>query len=481
MLFNSLPFILFFPAVVLLYFAFPFRYRWALLLLASYFFYGCWKAEYLLIIALSTAVDYVAARGMDTASAPGKRKACLALSLSVNLGLLFWFKYFGFFEANLGGLLSHFDLNYRASGLQIVLPVGISFYTFQKLSYIIDVYRGVTKPEHHLGRFALYVAFFPQLVAGPIERSTQLLPQFGRKNRVEWARVRSGLLLMGAGFFKKMVVADRLAAYVDGVYDHPGEFAGLSVLIATYFFAFQIFCDFSGYSDIAIGSARVLGYDLMQNFRRPYHADSVAAFWRRWHISLSTWFRDYVYIPLGGNRVARRRWLLNIAIVFLLSGLWHGASWTFILWGGLHGFYIVLGHVTGPCRSRLAGVCGLAKAPRLWRSLRVLATFHLVLFGWVFFRANSLGDVSLLFTAAGRGLGLSMAGLLGPVGLRDFLLSVGAVAVLECAHFVQRRGPLTDRVVSLPAPLRWVAYCALLFGVLLFGTFTADEFIYFQF
>ncbi|CAN5908465.1 hypothetical protein BH23GEM7_BH23GEM7_20090 [soil metagenome] len=352
MLFNSLQFLFFFPVVVALYFATPHRFRWTLLLAASYYFYACWKPEYLLLIIASTLVDYGAALGMGAAATQARRKAFLALSLGSNLGLLFAFKYFNFFNESARALFDQFNLFYGVPAFDVLLPVGISFYTFQTLSYTIDVYRGQREPERHLGIFALYVSFFPQLVAGPIERSTRLLPQFFEKHEFSADRVSSGLRLILWGFFKKIVIADRLAIYVNEVYGNPAGFDGPTLLLATYFFAFQIYCDFSAYSDIAIGAARVMGFELMQNFRRPYFARSIHEFWQRWHISLSTWFRDYVYIPLGGNRVPFWRWYVNLFAVFLVSGLWHGANWTFVVWGGLHGFYLVFSLMTRNVRDR---------------------------------------------------------------------------------------------------------------------------------
>jgi len=335
MLFNSLDFLIFFPVIVGLYFALSPKYRWVLLLGASYYFYMCWKAEYIILIVFSTLVDYFAARQMARIQEKKKRRPFLYLSLLSNLGLLFFFKYWNFFSGETRALLDSWNIMADVPTFQLLLPVGISFYTFQTLSYTIDVYNGKLEPEKNLGRFALYVSFFPQLVAGPIERATHLLPQLRQTFDFDYQRVVSGLQQMLWGFFKKVVIADRLAVYVNEIYASPGDENGLALLLATYFFAFQIYCDFSGYSDIAIGAARVMGYDLMENFRTPYLSKSIREFWSRWHISLSTWFRDYLYIPLGGNRVPQVRWFLNLFIVFVVSGFWHGANWTFLIWGAL--------------------------------------------------------------------------------------------------------------------------------------------------
>jgi alginate O-acetyltransferase complex protein AlgI len=545
-LFNSIEFLLFFPVVVAIYFATPQRYRWALLLAASYYFYASWKPEYLLLIIASTLVDYGCGLRMGSIAGKARRKKWLLVSLTSNLGLLFAFKYFNFFNESARAVFDRFNIFYDVPAFDLLLPVGISFYTFQTLSYSIDVYRGRQRPERHLGIFALYVSFFPQLVAGPIERSTHLLPQFFQPHRFEYDRVTSGLRLVLWGFFKKVVVADRLALYVNAVYNDPSAHTGPTILLATYFFAFQIYCDFSGYSDIAIGTARVMGYDLMQNFRRPYFARSISEFWSRWHISLSTWFRDYLYIPLGGNRVPRWRWYVNLFAVFLISGLWHGANWTFVVWGALHGTYLIVGLVTSDARERFwqrleelaarlpaltvpapvrgafavagaalpggggaGGTLALSAAlpatrrdssaagrqggardrgetgrraavARLRSGLAVATTFHLVLFAWIFFRANSIGDVAVLFGAL-LDWDAPLADLLEPVGLIRVTLSVLGVVALLAVHAVQHRWEGRRGIGSLPTPLRWACYYALLLAILVLGEFGATQFIYFQF
>ncbi len=483
MLFNSLAFCLFFPLVVAAYFLTPFRWRWAVLLAASYVFYAWWKVEYVALLAFSTLVDFVAARAM--AGATGRRRTLLlGISLMTNLGVLVGFKYLNFFSHSLGTLLGGMGMSYEPLVLYVLLPVGISFYTFQTMAYSIDVYRGIQRPETHLGYFALYVSFFPQLVAGPIERSSHLLPQFRARLRWDSARVTSGLQLALWGFFKKLVIADRLALYVNEVYAAPHDFAGWPVVMATYFFAFQIYCDFSGYCDIAIGTARVMGYNLRPNFRFPYFATSVSDFWRRWHISLSTWFRDYLYLPLGGNRVAQARWMLNILVVFLVSGLWHGAAWTFVVWGGLHGLYVVAERFAQLPRAPLWSGGRFAEAsflPRL-RGLRTLvarvATFHLVLLAWVFFRAPSLdGAFTVLSSFAG-----SMPGWRLP-GVNPFQtgLSIGLVVFLLLVQMQQSRTGQEDVVPVASRVGRWLFYAALAAALPLLGVFDEVPFIYFQF
>lgn len=493
MQFNSLDFVIFFPVVVLLYFAIPYRFRWMLLLAASYYFYMCWRPEYIFLIIISTLVDYGAGIMMGRTSEQGKRKIYLILSLVANLGLLFSFKYFNFFNDSLRSAFNRFNLFYNVPAFNVVLPIGISFYTFQTLSYTIDVYRKKREPEKHLGIFALYVSFFPQLVSGPIERSTRLLAQFYRKNVFDYQRLTNGLKLMLWGMFKKVVIADRLAVLVNRVYSYPTEYSGITLIIATYFFAFQIYCDFSGYSDIAIGAAKVMGYDLMQNFRRPYFAKSIAEFWHRWHISLSTWFRDYLYIPLGGDRVKRIKWYFNLLAVFAISGLWHGANWTFLLWGTLHGLYYLCSFWTRSLRQRVSEVLKLNKYPILAKSISVFVTFHLVTLAWIFFRANSISEafyiVTHLFTNVGYfllhitelGTGKELIG--GTFGLNkvELLLAAGLIIFMEMIHLIQSRRSITELVSKQPIWIRWPLYYAFIFATLLLGKYGVQEFIYFQF
>ena len=351
MLFNSFAFVIFFIVVLFLYYSIPKQYRWMLLLAGSYFFYMCWKVEYIVLIIASTLIDYLVGLRLSKTENSSTRTLLLVISILTNLGILFTYKYMNFFGENINFLANYLANAYASQYgmsahaqyplLKLLLPVGISFYTFQSMSYTIDVYRRVTTPEKHLGYFAVYVSFFPQLVAGPIERSNHLLPQFREDRQATSAEMVAGLRLMLWGAFKKIVIADQISVVVNTVYETPQEYSGPFLLLATFFFAMQIYCDFSGYSDIAIGCAKTMGFDLMTNFRRPYFASSLGEFWRRWHISLSTWFRDYVYFPLGGNRVAPWAVYLNILTVFIISGLWHGAAWTFIIWGLIHGLILV--------------------------------------------------------------------------------------------------------------------------------------------
>ncbi|MBN2417649.1 MBOAT family protein [bacterium] len=480
MLFNSFQFLIFFPVVVLFYFLIPQRYRWVLLLIASYIFYMCWKIEYIILIIFSTLVDYYCGLAMGRREKRNKRTVYLVISLIANLSVLVGFKYFNFISASLGDLFNILHVSWQTPTLKILLPVGISFYTFQTLSYTIDVYRGQREPERHMGIFAVYVSFFPQLVAGPIERSVHLMPQFYKENHFDYQRVTDGLKLMAWGFFKKVVVADRLAAYVNHVYASPSDYTGLPIWIATYFFAFQIYCDFSGYSDIAIGTAQVMGYSLMENFRRPYFSKSIGEFWSRWHISLSTWFKDYLYIPLGGNRVSKLKTNRNLLIVFLVSGLWHGANWTFVLWGALHGLYLVVSRLTTGIRSRFLAAMGIEKGSFFHKVLQIFITFHLVFFSWIFFRADSISDALILL----RNMFIfnEFQVILYPVITRSgFITAVAVILLMEAVQLLQRGGSVRAILAKQPAWIRWPVYYAAVFIVLFLGVLNEQAFIYFQF
>ncbi|MCB1095041.1 MAG: MBOAT family protein [Verrucomicrobiae bacterium] len=477
MLFNSIDFIVFFPIVVALFFALPHRLRWMLLLAASYYFYMCWKAEYALLILASTMVDYYAALRMQRSEK--HKRFYLGLSLVSNLGMLFGFKYFNFFNESARALFDQFNVFYDVPAFDVLLPVGISFYTFQTLSYTIDVYRGKHEAESHFGIFALYVAFFPQLVAGPIERPSHLIPQFKKKQIFDPALAGSGLRLMLYGLFKKLIVADRLSVYVDTVYAAPDVHSWVTLTVATVFFAVQIYCDFSGYSDIAIGASRVMGYDLMINFRRPYFSKSLAEFWRRWHISLSTWFRDYVYISLGGNRRGYWRHLLNLSAVFLISGLWHGANWTFVVWGAIHGAVLCLSILTRDWRESLPGYQWLSNHQRIHHTLQIITVFTIVNIAWIFFRASNVTEaatiVSRIFTLAGDGFFTGDVAALGHA-----LFAVGLLAGLE-AFKEWELGRFGFDWLGQFSIVRSIGCAAAVILILLLGVFDGGQFIYFQF
>ena len=478
MLFNSLRFAVFFPTVILLYYLLPHRWRWVLLLAASYFFYMSWRPEYIVLILLSTGIDYFASMRMAQLPSKQGRKKYLLLSLATNLGLLFAFKYFNFLNDSARALFAALDISYGVPALNVLLPVGISFYTFQTLSYTVDVYNGKIEPERHLGRFAVYVAFWPQLVAGPIERAGNLLPQFQRKIDLDYARLRNGLLRILQGFFKKLVIADRLAIYVNEVYNNPANYDGAPIVLATIFFAVQIYCDFSGYSDIAIGAAGMMGFDLAENFRNPYFATSVTDFWRRWHITLSNWFRDYVYIPLGGNRVGRSRWYGNLLITFLLSGIWHGAAWTFVIWGALHGLYIVVENALLPSVREVAFVKAL---PKWLHSLLANGiTLMLVVVAWLFFRANSVADAGVLI--GNLFANIDGVGVFSVLETRtELALSFAVVGILFLHEWVFKNNSLELKLTQRAMPIRWVYYGSMLLLISWFGVFTNKAFIYFQF
>lgn len=494
MLFNSLQFLLFFVVVTILYFSLQFRLRWALLLAASCYFYMVFQPAYILILFLTIVIDYIAGLWIERTGTPGgkspARKWLLILSLISNIGILAFFKYLGFFTENIAFLFDALHLPnfadsvtngtnrifvgvvklFGESGIDSfkdnmnILPIGLSFHTFQAMSYTIEVYRGNQKAERHFGIYALYVMFYPQLVAGPIERPQNVLHQFHKPHAVDFEEIKAGLMQMAFGFFKKCVIADRLVLFLDPAFRHPDQHNGLSLLMATFFFTIQIYCDFSAYSDIAIGAARVMGFKLMDNFRTPYFAHSISEFWRRWHISLSSWFRDYLYIPLGGNRKGEARTYFNRFVVFLCSGLWHGANWTYVIWGGLHGLYIVLDIAKDkyfPRKSQAVSVVG------------ILFTFVLVMLTWVFFRAVSVGDAFLIL---GRIFTLSPTDpLQSPLNRAELWFSFGLIVFLflkEYFYFI--------------IPTRNTGRFALLFSLIafltyLFGVFTSNQFIYFQF
>lgn len=478
MSFISPEYVVFFCVVLPLFFIIKHRFRWILLLGVSYFFYAYGNIQYVPLIAFSTVVDYIAARMIYRHDEDElQRKLWLTASILVNLGVLFTFKYFNFFNESAAQAFGYTPITHS-----FVLPIGISFYTFQSMSYTIDVFQRKMQPENNFGIMATFVAFFPQLVAGPIERATNLLPQFHIEHKFDENRAVEGLQLILWGFFKKVVIADRLAIYVNTVYNDVGEYTGLPLIIATFFFTFQIYCDFSAYSDIAIGTAKIMGFDLMENFRQPYFAQSIREFWGRWHISLSTWFRDYLYIPLGGNRVGMWRNLLNLFIVFLVSGLWHGAGWTFVIWGTLHGLAIVFIALLRHYDINL--LPGKAIAMVL---IRVGITFVFVSFAWIYFRANSLADanyiVSHLFIFdSTQDIMMPFSEALLPIQT-EFYLSFVLIAALIGFDILDARLTLPRMLAKTPLVIRWGAYYAIIGAVLFSGLYGAgaQQFIYFQF
>ncbi len=470
MLFNTIEFILFLPVVVLLYYLTPSKYRWFLLLSASYYFYMCWKLDYILLIIASTITDYICGIMMSNISVRKKRIPWLLLSLGVNLGLLFYFKYFNFFSDSYNYLIRGSANLEQLEYIDLLLPVGISFYTFQTLSYSIDIYFDRIKAETHIGYFALYVSFFPQLVAGPIERFDSLNPQFKEKHKLTYENLANGLRLIIYGLFIKMVIADNLSPFVDKIYQDPGKYEFFTLLKGVFAYSYQIYSDFYGYSIVAIGSAMILGIKLMDNFRTPYLAKGIGEFWQRWHISLSTWFRDYLYFPLGGNRVSKIRWAINIMIVFLVSGLWHGANWTFIFWGGLYGVVYLIEHLL----NKQLKIKSEAKPWSARHILLAIKTFIIVSFIWVFFRSQDLGS-SLLYFEELMQFNFSKEVL----DLKFVTLFFVLLFILSDILFYNNR--IDKWLQSKHWLLRWGVYSILLFSIIVFSGVENFPFIYFQF
>lgn len=486
MLFNSFDFFIFFPIVTILFFLLPHRFRWMLLLGASCIFYMYFIPVYILILFFTIIIDYIAGIYLEDAPNQRKKKFYLAWSLVANIGVLAVFKYYNFFLDNINvASLALFEQYFPARYLSIALPIGLSFHTFQAMSYTFEVYYGRQKAERHFGIYALYVMFYPQLVAGPIERPQNVLHQFYEKQYFNYLRVRDGLCMMLWGLFKKVVIADNLSSYVNLAYHNPEDKTGMTLLLASYFFSFQIYCDFSGYSDIALGAAKVMGFNLMENFRVPYASSSIKEFWSRWHISLSTWFRDYLYIPLGGNRVSKSRWMFNLFFVFMVSGIWHGANWTYVIWGALHGVYLIFGIIKDDAVKRFNFPLTDEKSIII-KAINVFITFHLALFAWIFFRAETVTDAFMVIHKIAASLHVTdfykslvfFVGNPNYVGKIVFhlLLIIGFIAL----------DPLMDQVVKQRIPIKssvfkLALYSLILASLILFGFFGDVQFIYFQF
>ena len=443
-----------------------------LLLVASYFFYGWWDYRFLALIVLSSLTDYYLGLAIER----HRRKIYLIASLTLNLGLLGYFKYVNFFIENFIDAFQFLGLSLHISTLSIILPVGISFYTFQTLSYTIDVYREKIKAEKNLLNFMAFVSFFPQLVAGPIERASNLLPQFKAKRSFEPAFATQGLRQILGGLFKKMVIADNCALVVNPIFENPDAYPGSALLVASVFFAFQIYGDFSGYSDIAIGTAKLFGIRLMQNFNYPYFSRDIAEFWRRWHISLSTWFRDYLYIPLGGSKGATGQQIRNVFIIFLVSGFWHGANWTFIAWGALNAFYFLPLMLMNTNRKHLSFQDQKNILPSLGDLMRMGITFGLATVGWIFFRADSISDAFYIIQKIGS------PSLLQSPGFRSqILLSSSFILILLMLEWLNRKRAHFLDIANLTTPVRWGYYLFIFTCLFLFGATQSNSFIYFQF
>ncbi len=486
MVFNSIGFFIFFPIVLFLYFALPKKLSWIMLLIASYYFYISWNVKLIYLIVFTTAISWISSMLIERTEKKSIRKLFLVLTLVVCLGILFFYKYFNFLSDSVVEALKVFGIGADPFNLDLILPVGISFYTFQTLSYVIDVYKGKVKTERNFFFYALYVVYFPQLVAGPIERPDNLIPQLHERHRPNWENTRNGLRKMLIGFFKKVVVADLLATYVNAVYNDAANATGLGVVIATCLFAVQIYCDFAGYTDIAIGCSEIMGIKLMQNFDRPYTAESIAEFWRRWHISLSSWFKDYIYFPLGGSRCSKIKNMRNIMIVFMVSGLWHGAAWTFVIWGALHGLYQVIGKLLKPLREKALDAMHVARDSKALHASRRIVTFVLVCFAWIFFRANSMGDAMLLIKKLFTDWSLSdvyIQGTIDHLGLTliAVLISLLSIYVMNRMDINQLRlGQEGDGAVPVFRYAYIIWAIAIAWLLLLVGD-GASSFIYFQF
>ena len=478
MLFNSYEYLIFLPVVFALYWLFPQKYRWILLLGASYFFYMSWKAEYLALIVFVTVESYIASVMIENTRNNRGRKIILILSILISLSLLLVFKYFNFFALSINKVFEAFRSGGRIPLLEVILPVGISFYTFQALSYVVDVYRGKVKAEKNLGIYATFVSFFPQLVAGPIERTSNLLPQIKRAHSFEYQKAVYGMRLMLWGYFKKLVIADNLSPFVERVFNDPYSYNGFALILGTVFFTFQIYCDFSGYSDIAIGTAKLFGIDLMTNFKSPYYSTSIKEFWNRWHISLSTWFKDYVYIPLGGNRVSKLRNYLNYLITFLVSGLWHGANWTFVIWGAIHGLVQIIENAFGRTGKHVLSIP--------MRVLKTIIIFGICSLAWIFFVSHSLSEAFYVVTHLFTGLSspsLYMYNGFKAIQISKFELAIliMSTAVLAIYDFLSLKRDCIDWLNKSPG---WLRHAVTLLFIMLTITLRYNgqaEFVYFQF
>jgi alginate O-acetyltransferase complex protein AlgI len=488
MLFNSIDFLIFFLIVTTIYFILPHKFKWFHLLLASCYFYMVFVPVFIIILGFTIVIDYYSGILIESSSGH-RKKQFLIISIIANVGVLAVFKYYNFFIENLNVVFSVFHKEFSLPHLGILLPIGLSFHTFQAMSYTIEVYRGNQKAEKKFGIYALYVMFYPQLVAGPIERPQNILHQFYEKMSFKYEDVTYGLKLMAWGLFKKVVVADRLAYMVDIVYDQPKEFTALPLFLASVFFSFQIYCDFSGYSDMAIGAARVMGFRLMKNFDTPYFATSISEFWRKWHISLSTWFRDYLYIPMGGNKVSFLHWCANNMLVFIISGFWHGANWTYIIWGGLHGTFLIIEKTINRIVKQRIVFPAIVKG---------VFTFAIVTFAWIFFRASSYNDASYivksLFTGlivdikivcsnitSGSGFIINTSFVKWSNNKSDYLWSFGVILFLLLIEYINMRKNLINYVARKPFVIRYLVYLSLLFAILFFQKDSEQQFIYFQF
>ena len=483
MLFNSLEFILFFPIVCLVYYLLPgIKGRTIFLLLASYYFYMCWEPVYALLLLTSTSITYISALCMDRSRSRRWRKISLFSGIFINLGILFFYKYYEFAGSLITDFFSLLNIGIEIPRWNVLLPVGISFYIFQAVGYAVDVYRGTIKAEKNFVVYALFISFFPQLVAGPIERAKNMLPQFREKHKFSYENFDAGLRLMIWGFFMKLCVADRVSTYVDAVYNNYMEHSGVSLLLATFFFTFQIYCDFAGYSLIAIGSSKMMGFTLMENFHRPYFAKSIKEFWRRWHISLTTWFRDYIYIPLGGSRAGKWKSFRNTLVIFLVSGFWHGANWTFVAWGAYHALLFLPLLLLGQNRRYRDSVAENSFLPSVKELTQMGATFLLVLLGWILFRSEDISQAAVYLERMFNVSLFSAPQLVG-LGFGQLLLKkcFFFTALMFIVEWIGRKQAHGLMIEDLSLPVRYVIYTVLLIIIYGFDASNPQGFIYFQF
>ena len=476
MSFNSLTFCVFFTVIICAYYLIADRYRCFFLLLASYYFYMSWNANVALILLGSTAFSYICALGIGKLEASRWRKALFIFSVAVPAGMLLFYKYFNFISCNIADIVERFGFGFDEYELRLLVPLGISFYTFKIISYISDVYTKKIAPQSNFAHYALYVSFFPQIICGPIERAGNFLPKMQERHPFDSANFEFGIKKIILGFFKKLVIADSLAVYVNQVYAFSESQSSIGLMMAAFFFSIQIYCDFSGYTDIAIGISRMFGYDLMRNFNYPYFSKNFKEFWARWHISLSTWLRDYIYIPLGGSRCSKLRTYLNVMATFLISGLWHGANWTFVFWGALHGCFLIIQDLFAKKKLADTPVSG---------AIKIMAVFSLTTLAWVFFRASSIQNAFDIILGMFTRWEISMA-ILGNAILpftndntciAFFLTNMLFIAVLFANDFISNKKSLC----VFSGRLSWLYYAFLLASTLLFGRFGSNGFIYAQF
>lgn len=495
MQFVSLVFLMFFLIVTTLYFIIPHKFRWIWLLICSYYFYMILNPKYALLIATSTIITYLSGLLIENANQITNEKKSTQLknfwvfaSFSSNLGILFLFKYYGLFNEGLFKFLNLFNVSVHLPSFEYLLPLGISFYTLQALSYTMDVYRKDVAPEKNLGKYALFVSFFPQVVSGPIEKSKNMLHQFDERHYFDYERVKNGLLLMLWGVFVKIVIADRLAILVDTVYASPNNYKGFAIFIATIFFTFQVYCDFRSYSDIARGAAEVLGFKVTNNFKQPYLSKSIKEFWSRWHISLTSWYKDYLYFPLGGNRRGKLRTYCNIMIVFLVSGLWHGATFNFIIWGALHGLYQIIEQLLKPFTEKAIKTFKIKTEVFSFKLFQVLINFTFINITFIFFRAKTFSSaITIIKNAFYFNPWTITNGSIFNLGLdsKDFLISIIGIILIVTVDIIQRRKNLQIQFSKQTMVFRWVTYFATVVAILVFGMYgpgySLQQFIYSQF